>query len=411
MSEWLERISHARPRVSPEWTPARERALRYRIERGLGRQRAYVRVLGGAALAVAALLLGQAGYEHLFAQAPIAAVESVDRRDGPQLLELKDGTLITARSPDAALKPIEVSEHAVTVQLEAGSAYFDVTHREDRRFRVQAGAVTVTVLGTAFTVQLNGEAVRVRVERGRVDVAWRGTHRQLAEGEEMLASAAAATAGSATPSSAAPLAAAEPVTAADAADGELLDADRMVAESSADPALPAAPAAQSPAAAAAPTHGASAGPSWRSLAQEGDYRGAFARMREEGPGAVRNEPGDLLFAADVARLSGHPELAVQRLTRVIRAHSGDSRAPLAAFTLGRTLLDSLGRPREAAEAFARARRLSPSGALAQDALAREVESWSRAGESGLAHQRALEYLKLYPGGRREKAVRYHGGLE
>jgi transmembrane sensor len=134
-------------------------------------------------------------------------------------------------------------------------------------------------------------------------------------------------------------------------------------------------------------------------------------MTAEGAGAVRDEPGDLLFAADVARLSGNPALAVPRLERVIRAHAGDSRAPLAAFTLGRTLLDGLGRPREAADAFARARRLSPGGALAQDALAREVESWSRAGEAGLAHQRALDYLRLYPGGRREKAVRYHGGLE
>jgi transmembrane sensor len=113
----------------------------------------------------------------------------------------------------------------------------------------------------------------------------------------------------------------------------------------------------------------------------------------------------------VARLSGHAALAVPRLERVLRAHASDSRAPLAAFTLGRTLLDSLGRPREAADAFARARRLSPGGALAQDALARDVGSWSRAGETGVARQRALEYLDKYPGGRREKAVRYHGGLE
>jgi transmembrane sensor len=134
-------------------------------------------------------------------------------------------------------------------------------------------------------------------------------------------------------------------------------------------------------------------------------------MVAEGPTAVRDEPGDLLFAADVARLSGHPELAVTRLERVIRAHQGDSRAPLAAFTLGRTLLDGLGRPREAAEAFARVRRLAPGGALSQDALAREVESWSRAGEAALARKRALDYLRAFPSGRREKAVRYHGGLE
>jgi transmembrane sensor len=410
MTDWLERVSHAGPRVSPDWTDSRERALRYRIERGLGRRRAYVRVLGGVALAVSALLLGQAGFAYRFGQTPIAPHAQNARRDGQQLLELKDGTVVTARSNDAAVRPVEVTEREVTVQVEAGSAFFDVVHREDRRFRVQARGVTVTVLGTAFTVQLSGNAVRVRVERGRVDVAWRGTHRQLAKGEEMLATAddLAANRGESEPASSALGALTKPgeATTPDSS-RETLDADAMAQEIAADPELVPAPVA-SPREA---SRGAVSGPTWRSLAQEGDYRGAFARMSEEGAGAVRDEPGDLLFAADVARLSGHPALAVQRLTRVIRAHGGDSRAPLAAFTLGRTLLDSLGRPREAADAFARARRLSPAGPLSQDALAREVESWSRAGESSLAQQRALQYLKAYPGGRREKAVRYHGGLE
>jgi transmembrane sensor len=134
-------------------------------------------------------------------------------------------------------------------------------------------------------------------------------------------------------------------------------------------------------------------------------------MASEGAGAVQDEPGDLLLAADVARLGGHPETAVVPLSKVISAHSGDSRAPLAAFTLGRTLLDQLGRPREAAQAFATARRLDPRGALTQDALAREVESWSRAGEATLAHERAAEYVERYPKGRRLVAVKRLGGLE
>jgi transmembrane sensor len=191
----------------------------------------------------------------------------------------------------------------------------------------------------------------------------------------------------------------------------MLDADAIAA---ADPSLAEAtdPQISAPApASTAPHANAANGRSWRALAQEGDYRSAFTLMTESGASAVRDDPDDLLFAADVARLSGHPDLAVSKLDRVLRAHARDSRAPLAAFTLGRTLLDSLGRPREAADAFAKARKLSPGGALAQDALAREVESWSRAGEPTLARSRALEYLKLYPEGRREKAVRYQGGLE
>ncbi len=392
MSEYLERVADARGRVSPRWTPSRERVLRFKVERGLGRRRALMRALGGVALAVAALFIGHAGYRYAFGPEHIVARGGV-RHDVPKLLELTDGTVVTATSPDARLEPVEVMPNAVTVRLEAGAAHFDVTHREDRRFCVEARGVAVTVLGTAFTVQIVGGGVHVKVERGRVDVAFQGTHRQVAAGEELFAT------GTENANRPAPSASVSSALLPE------LEGEVPTLAPSADPEVRGA-TAPAPQRAAATTQ-----PSWRALAQEGDYRSAFSRMSDEGPSAVHDEPGDLLFAADVARLSGHAALAVPRLERVLRAHASDSRAPLAAFTLGRTLLDSLGRPREAADAFARARRLSPGGALAQDALAREVESWSRAGEPGVARQRALEYLDKYPGGRREKAVRYHGGLE
>jgi hypothetical protein len=49
--------------------------------------------------------------------------------------------------------------------------------------------------------------------------------------------------------------------------------------------------------------------------------------------------------------------------------------------------------------------------LAQDALAREVESWSKAGETAFARARAEEFVRRYPGSRRAKVVRRHGGLD
>jgi transmembrane sensor len=392
MTEFLERVADARERVSPNWTPSRERVLRFQVERRLDRRRATIRVLGGVALAVAALFVGHTGYRQLFGNPHVVARAPV-RHDVRNLFQLTDGTVVTAVSADARVEPVEVSAGAVSVRLESGAAHFDVAHQEGRHFQVLARGVVVTVIGTAFTVTVAPSGVRVDVERGRVDVGFDGQHRMLGAGEGLsvperqkraLEGANSPPAGVTQPAD--PLALAEPA----------VDASGETPSGVAPAAPRAATALQS---------------SWRTLAQEGDYRGAFARMEAEGNGAVRDEPGDLLFAADVARLSGHPALAVPRLERVLRGHAHDSRAPLAAFTLGRTLLDSLGRPREAAEAFARARKLSPKGALAQDALAREVESWSRAGESSLARQRALEYLEKYPGGRREKAVRYHGGLE
>jgi transmembrane sensor len=75
------------------------------------------------------------------------------------------------------------------------------------------------------------------------------------------------------------------------------------------------------------------------------------------------------------------------------------------------MLDELGNPREAAAAFGRAIVLDPEGPMAQDALAREVEAWSRAGEPALAREKAMEYLKKYPDGRRAGLVRKFGGVD
>ena len=63
---------------------------------------------------------------------------------------------------------------------------------------------------------------------------------------------------------------------------------------------------------------------------------------------------DLLVAADVARLSDHPSEALPYLQRILREHPRDERAPMAAFTLGRTL-SGLGRTQEAMNMFGRVR--------------------------------------------------------
>ena len=54
---------------------------------------------------------------------------------------------------------------------------------------------------------------------------------------------------------------------------------------------------------------------------------------------------------------------------------------------------------EAARAFALAGSLAGgSGALSEDALAREVEAWRAAGDPSKATARAVRYQKLYPSG-------------
>jgi transmembrane sensor len=119
----------------------------------------------------------------------------------------------------------------------------------------------------------------------------------------------------------------------------------------------------------------------------------------------------LLKEADRTRAAGNPAGAAGRLREVLARFPGDERAPLAAFTLGLVLLEGGGTPREAALAFARARRLDPNGELAEDALAREVEAWARAGASKAAAAKAREYLHSHPHGRRVAEVKpYAAGL-
>ena len=87
-------------------------------------------------------------------------------------------------------------------------------------------------------------------------------------------------------------------------------------------------------------------------------------------------------------------------------HPRDSRAPLAAFTLGRLEQDR-GNHRTAARYFAKVRSRGKTS-LGEHALAREVEAWSAAGNSAKAKRRAEEYLRRFPKGPRAKQVQRLG---
>jgi hypothetical protein len=55
--------------------------------------------------------------------------------------------------------------------------------------------------------------------------------------------------------------------------------------------------------------------------------------------------------------------------------------------------------------FARVERLDRRGVLIEQALAREVEAWARAGDSGRARERAGVYLRRFPSGNYAERVR------
>lgn len=106
----------------------------------------------------------------------------------------------------------------------------------------------------------------------------------------------------------------------------------------------------------------------------------------------------MLSAADAARRSGHPERALSILRRVLKKYPRDSRAPLAAFTIGRIELDRR-QFKAAARQFAQVRKMGKNS-LAEHALAREIEAWNAAGNTGKARARAEEYLRKHPKGPR-----------
>ena len=416
MNDLVDRVVEAKDHAVPGWTPERERLVRARVDVRVAIRRKWRR--GFAVTVALAAMLGAVffawrhGTKH--GADPTVAAHTVITT----LLHLEDGSTVVAKTEDARVEPVEIGPSVASMRLLAGSARFSVTPNPNRAFRVLARDVTVTVLGTVFTVGLEPGGVRVAVERGRVHVAWPAGERVLAVGEEAFIPDAPVD--EHAPTLEAPIQGSDVAAGAAEAPSGTHETGSAVEEGAAKEPHDT-PSGASPGTAAHPlpataggsgnSNAAPVGASWRTLAQDGDYVGAYNRMQAEARSAVRDEPGDLLLAADVARLGGHPDRAIAPLQRVVEKHSRDSRAPLAAFTLGRTLLDQLGRPREAAAAFATARRLEPRGAMAQDALAREVESWSRAGEASLARERAEEYVSIYPKGRRLGAVRRLGGLE
>ena len=273
------------------------------------------------------------------------------------VLSLGDGSVVTPLGKDSKLLARQVSDIRVVVALAGGGARFDVPVRGARQFRAEFGAFAVETRGAVFRMEIALRQIEVITERGEVSVRRSGERRIVAAGQSRIF----------------PLGAASEPASSDS--------------------LPAAPEPST----------------WRDDADRGDFTAAWGTLGRTAGSLERMD--DLLLAGDIARLSGHPDAAVALFARAFALHPDDPRAPLAAFTLGRVQLEELGAPRDAALAFSRAFALAPEGPLAEDALAREVEAWSRCGELSTARAKAMQYVQHYPNGRRVRAVRRFGGLE
>lgn len=353
-------------RVRSVWTPERsERVAR----RALRRKRV---IALSSALICAGACVG-AAYGVVRVRAVVAGDAAPEARAvaGVRTLRFADGSIAEPFGPADELRVEEQTARRVRVRL-TGSARFEVSPNRARSFEVRSGDVLVRVLGTAFSVDRRDARTRVGVEHGRVQVSWPGGSAILIGGE--LATFPP------EPDNAAPIAAA-PEVPADAA---------------AVPDARAASGAQK---------GARTARDFRDWARRGEYARAYAALQAAGGGTGLASAADLMLAADVARLSAHPQAAIAPLRELCARYPKDKRAPVAAFTLGRVLLDDLGRAAEAADAFERAQALWPSGPLAEAALARAAEAWRRAQRSDRARVLAEEYVRRFPQGRHAAAMR------
>lgn len=343
----FERIASAAARMDPGLSEADIDRLAQGA-RGKKRRRLVRRVGLGATLAgagIAAVLLARTP-----SPTPAPIVARPLTTPVPSRLSLRDGSIATPLDASSVLAVREDSLGRVALALDRGRARFEVAPRPERPFVVHMGEVTVTVVGTVFTVERVADRIGVTVERGSVRVDWKVGEQTLHAGDSGWF---------------------PPVQI------------RM------PPEPPAAHPARTRQAHVA------------------------ARQENVGETSVAPAPSaeDLLAAADTARSAGRSAESARLLGRLLHEHRDDARAPLAAFTLGRILLMELARPREAALAFADVRALAPAGPFAEDALAREAEAWNKAGEAGKAGARAREYLRLYPHGRRAGALKGLAGIE
>ncbi|AKF10926.1 FecR family protein [Sandaracinus amylolyticus] len=253
---------------------------------------------------------------------------------------LDDGSVI-AIAPGAALEPLENSGERFSLHLREGRARFDVRPGGPRRWTIEAGAVTVEVVGTAFEVDRAPDGVRVQVERGRVLVRGESVPdrvRSLGAGESIHV---------ATP---APVRDVEPT------------------EPSADPAAAALP----------------------------------EPAQRRAPRTSVEDIDTLLARADEARRAGRIDEALEHLA-IAAQRRGDRRAALASFTRGRLALDH-GRAGEAVVDLRRAIAGGLPPALEETARARLVDALVRSGDRQGAARAADEYLRAYPEGAWRESV-------
>lgn len=100
-------------------------------------------------------------------------------------IELADGSHLLLDSDSAV--DVSLRGDLREIVLRRGEALFEVAHDPQRPFRVEAGDLSATALGTVYAVRRQDDVVRVTVAQGRVAVQGEGEGLTLAAGEQVAA--------------------------------------------------------------------------------------------------------------------------------------------------------------------------------------------------------------------------------
>jgi transmembrane sensor len=269
---------------------------------------------------------------------------SSPRFDDGSRVELAKGSRVEVLRNDA---------HSFVTALRRGVARFDVKPGGPRRWTIEAGELSVEVVGTRFSVERQGTTTSVSVEHGLV----------LVRGERV-------------PNGLVRLGAGE----------------RFELRASVVP-LPSASVTLAPASPPAP--GASLTTNPRSASSPS----AIGTSESEPHDVVERE----LSLADAARTRRDRAAAVDHFEAAWRqAAPGDSRRGMAGLSLSRLLMTT--DPAKAATILRGSISDMPQ-ALMEDSMARLVEAEARAGNADAANLAAADYLRRFPQGGRASEVR------
>jgi transmembrane sensor len=348
-------------RIDDAWQRVRARRARPRFVR---RAMVAVPILALAAVIVLFVRGWLAPAQPLASVVPAAALAPIALAGGsalptawtadspaPLVVPLDDGSRLEL-APQAHVKTGKGAPDRVELALESGRATFDVKPNGPRAWVIDVGPVVVKVLGTRFTVARSGNVVEVTVERGKVQVTGEGLTRVLGAGEGFTSGMKDANAN------------ANVDPKADAEATANADADARVKADEKAKTVAATP----------------------------------VRARALAPASASALASDPMTRADTLRRSGKSSDAVAVLREVVDA-ARDGRAPLAAFTIGKIHAEDLRDPAGAAPWFERAITLGLPSGLDEEAQARAVECFARAGSRADTARAAKRYEARFPEGR------------